>query len=399
MAKKRGNHEGTISQRKDGRWEARVTVGYIGGKLKRKCLYGKTRKEVQEKMTEVLRSVQKGLPVVNDKILLGAFLDDWLESVVKPNKRPKTYASYAQIVKNHIKPELGNRALTRLTAKDVQQFLNSKAQSKRMSSAKDEKVAALAKPISLRSVQYMREVLRNALNQAVKWDMVPRNVAELATGPQVKRNEVTSLTPEQAAKLIEAAKGHRFEAMFSVVLAIGLRLGEACGQRWNDIDMEKGELRVNNQLQRVGNEWLLTAPKTRSGARTVVLPKFAIEALRAHRIKQTTVDRVAAGDKWQETGFVFTTPVGLPLDDSVVRKELRNLLKKAELPPMRFHDLRHTCASLLLAQKVPPRVVMEILGHSQISLTMNTYSHVIPSLEREAADLMDGILTQKSAIS
>jgi integrase len=179
----------------------------------------------------------------------------------------------------------------------------------------------------------------------------------------------------------------------AVALAVGLRIGEALGLRWNDIDLNAKTLTVNNQLQRIDGVPKLVEPKSSRGRRVVALPTFAVSALQDHRKRQEEIDRGTAGERWIDTGFVFTSELGSPLDDSNVRRVLRGLLEKANLPHMRFHDLRHTCASLLLAQKVAPRVVMEILGHSQISLTMNTYSHVMPVLERDAADLMDNLLS------
>ncbi len=377
---KRGNNEGTISQRKDGRWEARVSLGYANGKPIRKCFYGKTRNEVHEKMTSALKQAQQGLPVVIRDRSVEMFLNDWVETVIKPNKRPKTSASYEQVVRIHLIPGLGKFRLTKLTAQDVQRFLNDKAKS----------------GLSPRSVQYLRDVLRNALNQAVKWDLVPRNVALLINPPQVKKHEFTSLTPAQAKTLVNEAKNHRLSALFTVVMAIGLRIGEALGLRWNDVDLNAGTLRVANQLQRINRRAQLTAPKSAKGARTVALPKFAVAALKAHRKRQDQ-ERRESGHEWQETGFVFTRVDGAPLHDAVVRKAFAKVLKGAELPPLRFHDLRHTCASLLLAQGVSPRVVMEILGHSQISLTLNTYSHVIPALEKDAADKMDSLFKSNRA--
>ncbi|MFZ4509038.1 MAG: site-specific integrase [Fimbriimonas sp.] len=376
MANKRGQNEGTISQRQDGRWEARVTIGYEGGKLRRKSLYGKTRKEVQEKMTVILRQVQQGLPVANDRMTVAGLLEDWLQTVVAPSKRPKTFHSYSQIVRLHLIPDLGRIVLSKLTAQDVQRLINQKSKS----------------DLSPRTVQYIRDVLRNALNQAIKWDLVPRNVAELSEVPQVKRHVFIPLDPEEASLLLSTVKGHPLEALFCVALAVGLRIGEATGLRWNDIDLNGGLMSVNNQLQKVGTDWRLVPPKTSRGVRRIDLPTFAVTALRSHRERQQTEDKVIAGPEWQEMGFVFTTSRGTPLDPANIRRTFSLLLKKAGLAQMRFHDLRHTCASLLLAQGVQPRVVMEILGHSQISLTMDTYSHVIPSLRKDAATLMDSLL-------
>jgi integrase len=209
--------------------------------------------------------------------------------------------------------------------------------------------------------------------------------------PRVRRPEIHPLTPEQARTFLDAARGDRLEALYSVALAIGLRQGEALGLRWEHIDLDGGELRVRVALQRIAGKLQLVEPKTRQSRRTIPLPQVAVNALRAHRVSQLE-ERLLAGDRWVDTGLVFCTPKGTPLDARNVTRRFQKLLKQTDLPHQRFHDLRHTCATLLLVQGVPPRVVMEILGHSQISLTMDTYTHVVPALKREAANRMDALL-------
>jgi integrase len=376
MSSRRGHGEGSIYQRKsDGRWIAAVDCGVVNGQRKRKTLSGKTRREVAEKLKALVHDQQQGLPIATPRQSVGQFLDHWLADVAKPSVRAATYRSYEGIVRVHLKPALGRHQLTALTPQHVQQMLNAK----------------LASGLSARSVQYCRDVLRNALGQAETWGLVTRNVAALAQPPQVPHYEMRFLTPAQARTLLQAARGERLEALYAVALALGLRQGEALALRWQDVDLVAGTLRVRHTLQRVDGKLQLGEPKTSQSRRTLIMPPVVIAALRDQQAR-LALERVAAGPRWQEQDLVFCTTKGTPLDARNVTKGFKQLLAAAGLPDMRWHDLRHSCASLLLAQQVNHRVVMEILGHSQIALTMR-YSHVIPQLQEEAAQSMERVLT------
>jgi integrase len=329
-------------------------------------------------LTAALKAKQDGLPLPSERQTVAQYLTHWLDDAVKPSVRPRTYVSYSQLVHCYLLPELGRLPLARLAPQDVQAF------QKRM----------LAKGLAPRTVQYMHAVLRRGLGQALRWGLVARNVALQVDAPRVSRIEVRPLTPEQVRAFVEVARGDRLEALYTVALALGLRQGEALGLRWDDVDLEAETLRVRFQLQRIGGTLQLVEPKTERSRRTLVLPDIAVTALRSHRARQLE-ERLLAGSRWREDGFVFTSTIGTPLDGPNVTKALQRLLIRAGLPRQRFHDLRHCCATLLLAQGVPARVVMEILGHSQISLTMNTYSHVIPELNREAAHRIDAVFAMR----
>ena len=373
---KRGQNEGSIYKRRDGRWVATISLGYKAGKRCRKSFYGKTRRTVQEQLTAALRAHQQGLPAAPERQNVANFLERWLEDSVRPSVRPRTYASYSQLVRLHIAPVLGRHQLVKLGPQDVQHFLNDK----------------LSDGLSPRTVRYLHAVLRCALGRAMKWGLVTRNVATLVDPPAHQRPYVKPLTPNQARAFLDAVKGDRLAALYSVALAVGLRQGEALGLRWEDIDFDAGRLTVRVALQRLDGRLQLVEPKTVRSRRTIALPQTAVSALRTHRAQQLQ-ERLFAGSRWQGTGLVFTTTFGTPIDARNLTRQFHRILREADLPRIRFHDLRHTCASLLLAQGVHPRVVMEILGHSQISLTMDTYSHVIPALQREAAGQMDEILS------
>jgi integrase len=249
----------------------------------------------------------------------------------------------------------------------------------------------LAAGLSKKSVAYMHQVLRTALGLAVRWDMVPRNVARLVDRPRVERTEINPLTPEEARRFLDAIRGHRLEALFSVALALGLRQGEALGLRWEDVDFDGGTIRVRNQLQRIEGKLTLVPPKTKRSRRTLVMPTMIVESLREHEQRQVA-EKLWAGSKWQESGLVFANRFGGPTQARRVIEQFHGALSEGGIRRVRFHDLRHSCATLLLVQGVSPRVVMDVLGHSEIALTMNAYSHVVPELQREAALRMQAIL-------
>ena len=240
--------------------------------------------------------------------------------------------------------------------------------------------------------------MRTALEQALRWNLVARNVATLVDAPRVVRQEIQPYTPEDARKLLDALRDDRLEALYSAAMAIGLRRGEALGLKWPDIDFGTGSLTVRNSLhrvrispQRVKSKLQLVEVKARKSRRTITLPQVVIDAFRRNRSRQEEECRFA-GARWQDTCFVFTTSLGTPLDGPTVTLRFQAALKAAGLRRIRFHDLRHTCATLLLALGVHPRLIMEILGHSQIAITMNLYAHVIPAMQKEVAAQMDSIL-------
>ena len=386
---KRGQNEGSIYKRSDGRWTAAINLGYENGKLKRKYFYGVTRKEVSDSLTAELDKQRRGLPVVVERQTLKEFLEQWLEDCVKPRVRPATYVSYEQQVRVHISPALGHHQLTKLSPQHIQTYMNDKA--KPVSQPDNNK----PKPgLSAKTIGYHRSLIVMALGQAERWGLVARNVAMLVDRPKALKYEIQPITLEQARQFLEVIKGNRLEALFTVALSLGLRRGEALGLRWQDIDFEKRTLRVYQSLARINKKLVLSEPKTKSSRRILDLPTTLAVRLKEHRTRQLE-DRMAAGSSWVETGLVFTSGIGTPVDPRHVKRHLDPLLTKAGLPHFRVHDLRHFCASLLLAQGVPLKVVSDILGHTQISITADLYTHVLPGVRKEAIDLMDRILTAR----
>ncbi|MGO9258910.1 MAG: tyrosine-type recombinase/integrase [Bryobacteraceae bacterium] len=398
--RKRGNSEGSIYHMKDGRWRAAVTTGKDAeGRPKRKVFTAGTRHEVADQLTKALRDRQRGINIDPKKRTLADFLHTWLEGI-KRDVAPATYVSYEGAVRLHIAPALGKILLAKMRPEDVQRF---KAQTLDALIMKGPGVKKPAqgesiegRHLSARTVHYLMLVLRMALNEACKLDLVSRNVAMLVDFPKSELSEIRPYSPEEATAFLDAAEGHRLGALFSAAMALGLRKGEALALKWPAVDLERGTLSVRLTLQRIkmpGEEkgqLLLKEPK-RSSRRTVNLPPVIVSLLATWKSRQEQ-EQLLAGSRWRDDGFVFTTSIGTPLEPRNIERAFSEIITAAGLPRVRVHDLRHTAATLLLAQGVHPRVVMELLGHSQIAITMNIYSHVVPALRKDAADKMEAVL-------
>ena len=375
MTSRRPNGDGSIFRRKNGSWVAYLST--TDGR--RKYFYGNTREEVRRRLGAAVHARESGTLADARGTSLGEYLEQWLREVVKPNVRPWTYKGYEVHVRLHIKPTLGRIGLDKVQPLQIQQLVN-------------QKVSSGLKP---KSVRYILGTLRTALNQAIRWGLISRNPATLVDGPRVEQYEIQPLSPDEARAFLNSLKGDRLEALYSVALTMGLRQGEALGLRWPDVDLELGYLRVSKQLQRINGKLELVEPKTKRSRRTLAMPPSIGRSLAAHRSRQLK-ERIDVGSRWVDTGLVFTTREGRGLDGTAITKQFQAHLQKIGLPRRRFHDLRHSCATLLLVQGVSPRVVMDVLGHSQIGLTMNTYSHVIPDLKRDAADRMEDLIGDRS---
>jgi integrase len=345
---------------------------------------------------------------------VGKFLDEWLEQVVKPTKRPRTYDNYMYVVDLHIKPTIGKHRIEKLSQQQVQAMLNAKP----------------AAGLAAGSVANIRRVLRAALNQAMRWDLVARNVATLTTLPKSEAFEGYALNANEVTQLLAAAGGERLEALYWVAISLGLRQGEIFGLRWSDVDLEGGTLSVRKQLQyrritdvtatdldglpAVGRKraqaaregWkgndtsgntkeplvpMLVDPKTSRSRRTISIPSRVVDALKRHRDRQD-VHQLEAGGRWQDWGLVFVTSIGSPLNQSNFRKDWVVTRKLAGLPDkVRFHDLRHSALSLMADRGVPAHDLMAIAGHSQITTTMQLYVHSSAENRKAAAKTLDDL--------
>ncbi|MGH3354676.1 MAG: tyrosine-type recombinase/integrase [Nocardioidaceae bacterium] len=349
-------------------------------------------------MTALQRQADQGIPVAAELWSVELYLKYWLDEVVKPQQRPKTYQGYASVVHNHLLPGLGKKRLDRLTAKDVRQFIKGLSEGCHCCRAGLDEGRGqccsigqcCGRRLSRRTVQQAHSVLRNALHSAMREELIFRNVASLVRVPAPAYRVDRGLTIEQAHKLMELAQPDRLHAFFVLAVMLGLRRGELLGLHWSDVDLDGGSLRVVHTLQRVDGALQLVPPKTMSSVRTVPLPGLCVDALTRHRDRQDK-ERVDAGDAWQDNGLVFVSRVGTPLEPDNLRRHWEPL-KTALGVELRFHDLRHTCVSLLLDLGVPPHVVREIVGHADIGVTMQIYAHASLYERRRAMDALDGRL-------
>lgn len=382
MAKKRGNGEGSIYQRKeDGKWVGSITLD----SGKRKVFYGDKRSDVKDKMVAVLHEQHQGTLVTSGPQTVAQFLTDWLENTHKRQIRPRTYERYREALYLHLIPAMGKHQLQKLTVNHIQAFYTQKEK----------------EGLAPATIIYYHSVLHNALGVAVKQGLVSRNVSDLASPPRKKRFEIQPLDEKQAQKLLVALRGHKWEALYTLAIATGLRQGEILGLKWQDINLTTGTLQVRRILSRVPTQtperdhvYVEAEPKTNKSRRNVIIANFALEVLKQHRIRQLEA-KLKAGSSWQDHDYVFSTLTGTHLRPNHVVVELKKILVKAELPNIRFHDLRHSAATLLFAAGVHPKVVQEILGHTQISMTMDIYSHVIPGMQEDAMNKLNESLKRE----
>ena len=379
MAKRRGINEGSIYRRKDGRWVGVLHVGYAAGRRERKAYYGDTRQEVASVLAAAVRDRQQGKRPVREVEKVGDYLKRWLNDIARPCVRVTTYAGYERIIRLHIEPEIGDLRLARLTADDLDALYS----------------WLLEKGLAPATVNRVHALLHGALKHALQRGAVAVNVASAVKAPRVARKESSTLLPDEAVRLLDAAGGDRFHALYVLALTWGLRQAELLGLRWRDVDLAGAVLAVRQQVYRLGGEWVYSEPKTAKGRRTISLSVMAVDALREQRRRQAE-ERLRAGPSWEDNGLIFPNRRGRPMEkQNLLRRSFGPLLERAGLPHMRFHDLRHTAATLLLSEGVHPKVVQERLGHSSIAVTMDVYSHVMPTLQRDAAERLDRLLAAR----
>jgi len=371
---KRANGEGGARQRANGSWEWRVTLE----DGRRFSGYGKTQAEAKRSCLGKAGLAKKGVDPKAARQTVGAFLEWWLADVVAAKCQPKTLKTYDMVARLHLVPALGRLEMAKLSPQHVQSLLREKEQA----------------GLSPRSVAMIREVLRGALNVAVRLQVVERNAAILAQPRRQERSGRATFSPEQARAFLAATEADRLAALWRLALTLGLRRGELLGLRWADVDLDAGTLRVERSLQRVDGRLVTKAPKTARSRRTLAVPSSLAAALQAHRDRQAFEAEEAAGKgrRWEDSGFVFVTPVGTPIDPDNLSKRYKALLKAAGLRDQRFHDLRHAAATLLIAEGLPINLVSEMLGHAQTSTTINVYSHALPLAQRHAAEAMERLL-------
>lgn len=371
---RRANGEGSIVKRSDGRWMAVVEVGG-----KRRYVYARTRKEVVAKLHALQRDAQKG--VTGTSLTVGQYLDQWL-TYCEGRVRPQTLDSLQRQVRVHLVPALGTGKLEKLAPQDVDRWLK----------------AEVAAGGASGSIRLRLAILKRALKQAVKWGLLARNVAELVDPPRQERPVITPLSAEEARRLIEVASEGKWGAVIVLALTTGMRESELLGLRWQDVDLDHAVVRVTHQIVNDHGRLVLAEPKSASSRRAIPLPEMAVSALREHRRNQIA-HRLQMGERWQEMDLVFPNEVGGPMDrTNFLGRVFKPLLAKAGLRPVRFHDLRHTTATLLLEAGEHPKVVQERLGHSTIGVTMDLYTHVVQVLQNRASDRLSALLSERKLL-
>jgi len=387
VSKKRANGEGTIYRTPSGRWRGLLVIGRDPetGKLRRVSISGRTRQEVATKLAEIMTQKEKGLLVEPSRMTVAQWLDVWLENYKRPVLRPRTFDSYQMMLRAHIKPAIGEIQLQDLRPDHLQALYN-----------------GMMRRVSNRTTRYAHMIIRQALQQALRNNLVVRNVADIANPPREKKPEIKPLTPDQLNRFLGAIKDDRLQPAYWLMLQTGLRRGELLALTWDDIDWENSLLHVRKSLLRINTPEgpektaiIITEPKTPASKRTVPLAQETLDLLRKWKSRQAQ-EKLLLGAAYQDQGLVFCREDGVPLDPDGLTRHFQRTLRRAGLPKARLHDLRHTFATRLLELGENPKTVQTILGHSRIQTTLDTYSHVSLELERRAVERLAKALKKES---
>ena len=370
-----------IKRRRDGVWLVRVFLGRDQrGKTRylNKTVHG-SRKDAQSYANEIERRRDIGTLIEPGRMELNTYLDEWLENAAKPKVSERSYADYRDLLKRYVRDPLGHYRLDQLTPLAIQRLYTS----------------MLERGLSARTVRYTHTVLSAALKQAVRWRILPQNPAEYVELPHTTHREMRALSQEEATRFLNGAKTDRFGLLFAFAMATGMRPEEYLGLKWSDVDLKAGTVRVQRVLRRSRDNWqswTLAEPKTPKSRRTIPLPNTITVELSHHKARQAE-ERFQAGGTWHDHGLVFAAPNGMPLNLELVTQHFKSILKKAGLPTsIRLYDLRHTCATLLLMAGEHPKVVAERLGHATVTMTLDVYSHVLPTMQKAATDKLEAML-------
>src|SRR5690349_1140032 len=375
---------GQIIKRGEKTWVVRIFQGRDENGKRRyvnKTIHG-TKKSAEKYLTAKLRDKDLGINIDPASESLAKYLDKWLETSVKPRVRARTYDDYASLMNRYVREPLGAIKLADLRPVDIQKLYQSMQE----------------RDLSSRVVRYTHAVLSSALKQAVKWDMLHRNPANAVDLPRVVRREMKAMSPVEASRFLESVKGTRQYALFNFALTTGMRPQEYLGLKWSDIDLERGSATVQRAIvwkREKGGGWSFAEPKTARSRRTIPLPASTVKALIEHK-RQQGIERLRLGSDWQDHGLVFPTSIGTPYTlSSLTNKWFKPALVKAELAGFNLYSLRHTHATLLLSSGENPKVASERLGHSTIVLTLDTYSHVLPDMQQQAAERIENLLFKR----
>jgi len=380
--KRAGRGEGSVYQRNDKRgkkWVASFIVEETG---KRQYIYKETRKEAVEALRDALQAQKQGTLATGPKQTVGQYLEHWLENALKPPAiRISSHIRYKGLLYNHILPAFGHVQLQKLTTEHLER-LYTKLQKEGYSS---------------HTIRGIHGFLHKALNQAVRRNYISRNVCDFVDLPRnTTHATIQVLDTHQAKHLLEVAKGHNLETFLMVAITTGMRFGELTALRWQDINFEEGTIYIHRTVKYLsGHGFVEGEPKTAKSKRKIMVPGITVEGLKRHYEQQLEM-RLKAGPAWKEREIVFPNQYGNFLREEVVMNRFHKLLEQAELPTMRLHDLRHSAASILLASGVNPKLIQELLGHTNIGMTLDTYSHVLPSMQKEVKDKWDNLFDNPS---
>lgn len=346
---------------------------------KYKSVDGK-KKDAELAMHEFIREIEKGYHITDSRITIAEWTDTWLEVYITPNVSPTTLSRYEGMIKRYIKPLLGHMQVQQLNTLAVQAFVNGL------------KISPVSgKDMSAATVKHVYHVLKGSMDKAVLAGIIPRSPCIGIMLPKGQKKPPVVYDEEQIKQLIAAAKGTEMELIIDIELCLGLRRGELLGLRWEDIDWDKNQIHIANNRVVVNGKSVTKDPKTESSCRTVDAPAQLIQKLHKHKM-ECWANRLRLGKAYTVTDYVIVHPDGKPIYPEYVSQLLTKLQKKANLPKCRFHDLRHLCASIMLMQGVNVKVAQEHLGHKDISTTMNIYSHVLPSVAKEAAQKIGSLV-------
>ena len=380
MAKKRANGEGNIRKRKDGRWEGRYTAGHDSetGKAIYKNVLGKTQAEVKAKLKAAIQEAQTLDLSKTGKYTVGEWMEVWFEDYAKLKVRPSSHQTYRGYIDNHIRPNIGDIPLEKLTSLDLQKLYK-----KLLTKGRVDRLEARGQPkgLSAKTVRNIHQILSSALKLAQEQRIILANPAERCALPKVEHREMKTLPVEQLQSFLREARESGVFELYYLELATGLRRGELLGLKWEDIDLQKGDLRVRRQISRINGEVMEAPLKTKNAYRTLPLAEDTIDVLKEQR------------EKVGSSPWVFPSPNGGPISPDSVLHMLHRVLKRAGLPRVRFHDLRHTFATLALQNGVDIKTVSGMLGHFSAGFTLDTYAHVTGAAQRQAAGKMAAVLS------